>query len=93
LHTPETFFSLGAFQMAKENPPELRKFMGRRVSMKLNGNRVVSGKLVGFDTFMNVTLEEAVDETTAEKHDIGLIIIRGNSIVQLESLERVEKTA
>lgn len=79
--------------MAKENPPELRKFMGRRVSMKLNGNRVVSGKLVGFDTFMNVTLEEAVDETTAEKHDIGLIIIRGNSIVQLENLERVEKTA
>lgn len=82
--------SENADKMPKEYTPEMRKYMGKRISIKLNGNRVVSGKLVGFDAFMNLTLEEGVHEASAtEKHDIGLIIIRGNSIVQVESLDRV----
>lgn len=60
----------------------------------MNGNRVVSGKLAGFDAYMNLTLEEAVHEASAtEKHDIGLIMIRGSSVVQIEALERVAAPA
>ena len=56
----------------------------------MNGNRKVVGKLRGFDAFLNVVLEEAVDEKATEGSGyIGQIVIRGNSIVQFETLERL----
>ena len=70
--------------------PELKKFMEKRVSLKLNASRTVSGRLRGYDHFMNVVLDEAVEETSgAAGKDIGLVLIRGNSIIQIEALERI----
>lgn len=70
--------------------PELKKFMEKRVSLKLNASRTVSGRLRGYDHFMNVVLDEAVEETSgATGKDIGLVLIRGNSIIQIEALERI----
>ncbi|EEY64434.1 small nuclear ribonucleoprotein G [Phytophthora infestans T30-4] len=64
--------------------------MDKRLSLKLNGNRKVSGVLRGFDQFMNVTLDETVEEVSAtESNRIGMVVIRGNSIVQFECLERI----
>lgn len=61
--------------MPKEQGPDLKKFLGKRVSIKLNGNRVVSGRLVGYDVFMNITLEQAVEEVSpTEKYDIGTMV-------------------
>ena len=63
---------------------------GKRLTVRLNGSRVVTGRLTGYDVFMNLTLEEAVEDVSAtEKRDLGLMVIRGNSIVQLELLERI----
>lgn len=63
--------------------------------------------LRGFDQFMNLVLESAVEEVSAtERHEIGMIVrtvriaplrathirvqvIRGNSVVLLEPLEKV----
>jgi len=61
----------------------------------------LNGTLRGFDAFLNaVVLEDAVDEkplassTSSSGHDdqvyIGQIVIRGNSISQFETLERVK---
>lgn len=62
----------------------------KRLRLTLNGNRKVVGRLRGFDAFLNVVLEEAVDEKTTENDGfIGQIVIRGNSIVQFETLERI----
>ncbi len=45
------------------------------------------GTLRGYDAFLNVVLEEAED--AADGKNIGTIVIRGNSIIQFEGLERV----
>ncbi len=57
------------------------------VPVKLNGNRKVTGTLRGFDQFLNIVLDESVDGTT--KESMGMVVIRGNSIMLLEPLERV----
>lgn len=36
--------------------------MDKRLSLQLNANRKVSGVLRGFDPFMNLVLDEAVEE-------------------------------
>ena len=59
--------------------------MDRKLSVTMNANRQVTGVLRGFDQFMNIVLDQAVDDK--EKEEIGMIVIRGASIVLLESLE------
>lgn len=109
--------------MPKEAQPELKKYMSKRLSIKLNGNRTVTGRLSGFDVFMNLVLEEAIEEVSAtEKHEIGVMVstndfprrpavccydlrcpltdvrkftialqvVRGNSIIQMEAIDRLE---
>ncbi|KAJ3071013.1 hypothetical protein HDU98_005937 [Podochytrium sp. JEL0797] len=76
--------------MSKAAAPELKKYMDKRVFMELNGNRKVSGVLRGFDPFMNVVLEDATEEVSAtDRQDIGMIVIRGNSIIVMEALEKI----
>lgn len=61
--------------------------MDKRLSIKLNANRHVSGTLRGFDQFMNMVLDQTVDEKL--KADIGMVVIRGNSVITIEALEPV----
>ncbi|KAL2916488.1 hypothetical protein HK105_203921 [Polyrhizophydium stewartii] len=76
--------------MPKPVPPELKKYMDKRLLMQLNGNRKVTGILRGFDPFMNVVLEEAYEEISeSERTPMGSIVIRGNSISVIEALERI----
>lgn len=71
-------------------PPELKKFMDKRCQLKLNGNRIVTGVLRGFDPFMNLVLDEAYEITrNTEKRPIGMVVARGNSVVMIEALERL----
>ena len=63
----------------------------KKLRLTLNGNRKVVGQLRGYDAFLNVVLEDAVDEKADDKN-IGTIVIRGNSIIQFESLDRLERT-
>lgn len=61
--------------MGKVSGPDLKKYMDKRLSLKLNGNRRVSGFLRGFDQFMNITLEESVEEISAtEQNRIGMVV-------------------
>ena len=44
-------------------------------SVKLNGGRRISGILRGFDPFMNLVVDETIEETkTGEKHAIGMVV-------------------
>lgn len=49
----------------------------------------MTGTLRGFDQFMNLVLDNAVDEKL--KVDIGMIVIRGNSISTVEALESIRE--
>ncbi|CAH0599202.1 small nuclear ribonucleoprotein G [Anticarsia gemmatalis] len=76
--------------MSKAHPPELKKFMDKKLSIKLNAGRAVTGVLRGFDPFMNLVLDESVEECKdGQRNNIGMVVIRGNSIVMLESLDRI----
>lgn len=66
------------------------KYMDKRLLLQLNGNRRVTGVLRGYDPFMNIVLDDAVEEVSAtEKNHIGMVVIRGNSISIMEALERI----
>ncbi|RKP26640.1 hypothetical protein SYNPS1DRAFT_13925 [Syncephalis pseudoplumigaleata] len=76
--------------MGKTPTPELKKYMDKRLLIQLNGSRKVTGVLRGYDPFMNIVLDEAVEEvSSSERNNIGMIVIRGNSIVSMEALERI----
>lgn len=43
--------------------------------MKLNGNRTVIGVLRGFDPFMNLVIDEALEDISpTQKNNIGMVV-------------------
>jgi len=76
--------------MSKTHSPELKKYMDKQINFKLNGNRSVSGILRGFDPFMNIVVEDAIEHLkSGQSQQIGMVVIRGNSIVIMEPQERI----
>ncbi|KAK4220304.1 Like-Sm (LSM) domain containing protein [Rhypophila sp. PSN 637] len=70
--------------------PELKKYLDKRLFVQLNGKRQVIGVLRGYDVFLNIVLDDAVEEKAGgEKERLGMVVIRGNSVVMLEALERI----
>lgn len=60
--------------------------MDQRMVLVLNAGRRVAGVLRGYDPFMNVVLDDAVELVAGDdERPLGLAMIRGNSIVSLES--------
>jgi small nuclear ribonucleoprotein G len=81
---------LGTAIMSKAHPPELKKFMDKRIHLKINGGRAVEGVLRGFDPFMNLVIDESVEyKKDGSKNQIGMVVVRGNSVVMLEAKDRV----
>jgi len=70
--------------------PDLKNYLDQRLSVKLNGKRHVSGVLRGFDEFLNLVLEDSVDEKRRsaglEEWQLGTVLVRGNSIVSFETV-------
>ena len=67
--------------------PDLKKYMGKMVGLKLNANRQVQGLLAGYDQFMNLVLDDAVQIiSSSEQRKLGQLVIRGNSVIRLEHL-------
>ncbi|GFP89124.1 probable small nuclear ribonucleoprotein g [Phtheirospermum japonicum] len=52
---------------------------------------MVVGTLRGFDQFMNLRIDNTVEVNGNEKTDIGMVVIRGNSVVTVEALELVAR--
>ena len=69
---------------------DLRKFMDLRVDLRLNAGRHVAGVLKGYDQFLNIVLDNAIEIVSKdEKRELGTIVIRGNSVVMWENLDKV----
>jgi small nuclear ribonucleoprotein G len=69
---------------------DLRKFMDLRVDLRLNANRHIAGVLKGYDQFLNIVLDNAIEiKSKDEKRELGTIVIRGNSVVMWENLDKV----
>jgi small nuclear ribonucleoprotein G len=74
--------------------PNLNHFMEKRVVVKIQGGRSISGVLRGVDEHMSIVLHDAMDETNsgAEKGDeertaLGTTVIRGSAIVEIVGAE------
>mmetsp|Transcript_22382 Transcript_22382/g.33837 ORF Transcript_22382/g.33837 Transcript_22382/m.33837 type:complete len:80 (-) Transcript_22382:3981-4220(-) len=71
--------------------PDLKRFMDKKLKFSMNGNRKIIGTLRGYDAFLNVVLEEA--ESADDGNYLGTIVIRGNSIIQFEGIDRLATPA
>jgi small nuclear ribonucleoprotein G len=71
--------------------PDLRKYLDKRLDIRINANRRVMGTLKGYDQFMNLVLEDAQEISIQDntKESIGTVMIRGNSIVLWECLDKI----
>lgn len=68
--------------------PDLKKYMDKRLQLSLNGNRKVEGVLRGYDQFMNLVLDNTTEILpNSETKQIGMVVIRGNSITQMEIMQ------
>ncbi|CDO52619.1 similar to Saccharomyces cerevisiae YFL017W-A SMX2 Core Sm protein Sm G [Geotrichum candidum] len=76
--------------MVKATTPELKKYMDKKLFVQLNGSRQIIGVLRGYDVFLNIVLDEAVEKKPNGDHvKVGTTVIRGNSVVLMEALERI----
>lgn len=48
--------------MAKVSQPELKRFLDKRISVNIQGGRKINGTLRGFDIFLNLVVDEAVEQ-------------------------------
>lgn len=71
--------------------PELKKYVDKKVLLQLNGTRKIAGVLRGYDMFLNVVLDDAIEiAPSGVSHPLGVqTVVRGNSIVSLECLETI----
>lgn len=69
--------------------PDLKKYMDKKLSLVLNGSRKVEGVMRGFDQFMNIVLDESEEMQDDMPIPIGMVVVRGNSIVRFECLDRL----
>ncbi|KAK8186377.1 hypothetical protein BC567DRAFT_136150, partial [Phyllosticta citribraziliensis] len=61
------------------------QYLDKRLFVQLNGSRKVIGILRGYDVFLNIVLDDAVEERgSGERVPVGMCVIRGNSVVMLE---------
>jgi small nuclear ribonucleoprotein len=61
----------------------LEKSMNKRISLLLKDGRVLEGKLMGFDDYMNIVLEETEESMEDNVRRLGTVVLRGNNVVSI----------
>ena len=68
----------------------IEKHMNKRVRVKFQGGREVSGVLKGCDRLINLVLDDSIehlrspddpDALTGETRNVGLVVARGTSVI------------
>jgi small nuclear ribonucleoprotein len=63
----------------------LEKSLNKRVTLLLKDNRILEGRLVGYDEYMNMVLEDTEERTVDQVRKIGSVILRGNNVVSIST--------
>ena len=61
----------------------LEKSINKRISLLLKDNRILDGKLTGYDEYMNMVLEDTEETKDEQVRRIGTVVLRGNNVVTI----------
>lgn len=61
----------------------LERSLNKKMSLQLKDGRLIEGKLVGFDQYMNLVLEESEEKRDETGRRLGTVILRGNNVVTI----------
>lgn len=64
----------------------LEKSVDKRISLLLKDNRVLEGKLTGYDDYMNMVLEDTEEHAADQNRRLGTVVLRGNNVVSIAIL-------
>ena len=54
--------------MSKVSQPELKRFLEKRIIVNIQGGRKIQGTLRGYDLFLNLVVDDAVEQVQAENN-------------------------
>ena len=55
----------------------------REISLLLKDGRVLKGKLIGYDQYMNLVVDETMENKGGEERRLGKIVVRGSNVVSI----------
>ncbi|MDI6916469.1 MAG: LSM domain-containing protein [Thermoplasmatales archaeon] len=61
----------------------LEKSLNTQITLLLKDNRLLEGKLVGFDDYMNMVLEDVEENKDGALRRLGTVILRGNNVITI----------
>ena len=65
-------------------------YLGKRLRIRLNAYREIVGKMVGYDNYMNIAMENTKEiKKDGTEEEIGKVMIRGCNIVIWECIDKV----
>ncbi|KAI0109400.1 U6 snRNA-associated Sm-like protein LSm7 [Hypoxylon sp. NC0597] len=100
-HGADSGASGGAQQQERERPKkenilDLSKYVDKRITVKFNGGREVTGTLKGYDALMNLVLDDVQeimrdDEGKEATRSLGLVVARGTLLVVISPVDGSEE--
>jgi small nuclear ribonucleoprotein len=61
----------------------LEKSMNQKITLLLKDNRILEGRLIGFDEYMNLVLDETEERMGDKARRLGKVVLRGNNVVSI----------
>ena len=61
----------------------LEENLNKQVALLLKDNRVLEGKLTGYDEYMHMVLDEVQENAESLTRKLGTVVIRGSNVVRI----------
>jgi small nuclear ribonucleoprotein len=61
----------------------LERSVNKRISLLLKDGRTLTGKLNGYDEYMNMVLEDTEESQNDQVRRLGTVVLRGNNVVTI----------
>lgn len=65
----------------------LEKALNSPILLTLKDGRQMEGRLVGYDQYMNLVLEETEERTPDRERKLGTVVLRGNNLISIAQVK------
>ncbi|CAG8778274.1 20024_t:CDS:2 [Gigaspora margarita] len=83
----------GGDKPKKESILDLSKYMDKKIRVKFNGGREVTGSLKGYDPLLNLVLDDTEEQLRDDVRSLGLIVCRGPAVILISPVDGTEEIA